>query len=130
MLMKLTRLRIKSTLETDLTSHYKFDPTVLWNKRMGHIGEKGLRSMHKKGMVEYFPECNLEVEFCEHFVYGKQSQVRFPSRATRAKGIIELVHIDVFGHVSVISLGIYMYYVSFIYDFSRKTQIYFLRNKS
>jgi hypothetical protein len=32
--------------------------------------------------------------------------------------------------VSVPSLGKYMYYVSFIDDFSRNTWIYFLRNKS
>jgi hypothetical protein len=77
-----------------------------------------------------FPECNLEVDFCEHCIYGKQSRVRFPSGATREKGILELVHSDVFGPVSVPSLGGSLYYVSFIDDFSRKTWIYFLRKKS
>jgi transposase InsO family protein len=46
------------------------------------------------------------------------------------KGIIELVHIHVFGPLSVLSLGGSLYYVSFIDDFSRNTWIYFLRNKS
>jgi hypothetical protein len=86
--------------------------------------------MHNKGMVEDFPTCNLEVDFCEHCIYGKQSQVRFPSRATRENGVLELVHSDVFGHFSVPSLGGSLYYVSFIDDFSRKTWIYFLRKKS
>jgi hypothetical protein len=36
----------------------------------------------------------------------------------------------VFGPVPVPSLGKSVYYVSFIDDFSRKTWIYFLRNKS
>jgi hypothetical protein len=36
----------------------------------------------------------------------------------------------VFGPVLVLSLGKYMYYVSFIDDVSRNTWIYFLRNKS
>jgi hypothetical protein len=76
------------------------------------------------------PACNLEVNFCEHCIYGKQIQVRFPSGATRENGILELVHSDVFGPVSVPSLGGSLYYVSFIDDFSRKTCIYFLRNKS
>jgi hypothetical protein len=35
----------------------------------------------------------------------------------------------VFGPVPVPSLGKYVYYVSFIDDFSRNTWIYFLRNK-
>jgi hypothetical protein len=91
---------------------------------------KRLRAMHNKGMVKGFPECNLEVDFCEHCIYGKQNQVRFPSRATREKGILELVHSDVFGPVTVPSLGGSLYYVSFIDDFSRKTWIYFLRKKS
>jgi hypothetical protein len=86
--------------------------------------------MFNKGMVEDFPECNLEVDFFEHCIYGKQSQVRFPSRVTRAKGIIELVHNDVFGPVSVPSLGGSLYCVSFIDNFSRKTWIYILRKKS
>jgi hypothetical protein len=28
--------------------------------------------MQIKGMVEGFPECGLEVDFCEHCIYGKQ----------------------------------------------------------
>jgi transposase InsO family protein len=49
---------------------------------------------------------------------------------TRTKEILELIHSDVFGHVSVPSLGGSMYYVSFIDDFSRNTWIYLLRKKS
>ena len=48
----------------------------------------------------------------------------------RGKKEFYLVHSDVFGLVSVPSLGKYVYYVSFIDDFSRNTWIYFLRNKS
>jgi hypothetical protein len=56
--------------------------------------------------------------------------VRFPSGKTREKRILELVHSDVFVPVLVPSLGVSMYYVSFIDDFSRKTWIYFMRKKS
>ena len=81
-------------------------------------------------MVEGFPKCGLEVEFCECCIYGKQSWVRFPFGETRENGILDLVHSDVFGPVTIISLGRSLYYVSFIDDFSRKTWIYFLRKKS
>ena len=64
---------------------------------------------------------SVNFDFCEHCVYGKQNQVRFPSSATRAVGILQLVHSDVFGPVSVPSLGKSMYYVSFIDEFLRKT---------
>jgi hypothetical protein len=103
---------------------------MLWHQRLGHIGEKGLRLLHGKGMVEGMSNCSLDFDFCEHCLYGKKNRVRFPSGATRAEGILQLVHSDVFGPVSVPSLGKSVYYVSFIDEFSRKTWIYFLRNKS
>jgi hypothetical protein len=103
---------------------------MLWHQRLGHIGEKGLRLLHGKGMVEGMSNCSLDFYFCEHCLYGKQNRVRFPSGAMRAEGILQLVHSDVFGSVSVPSLGKSMYYVSFIDEFSRKTWIYFLRKKS
>jgi hypothetical protein len=103
--------------------------TMLWHQRLGHIGEKGLRTLHSKGMVEGMSNCTLDFDFCEHCIYGKHNRVRFPSGATREKGILELIHSDVFGPVHVPSLGKYVYYVSFIDDFSRNTWIYFLRKK-
>jgi hypothetical protein len=103
---------------------------MLWHQRLGHIGEKGLQTLHSKGMIEGMSNFNLDFDFCEHFIYGKQNRVRFPSGATRAKGILELIHNDVFGLVPIPSLGKYLYYVSFIDDFSRNTLIYFLRKKS
>jgi hypothetical protein len=107
------------TIKKYLTSHHKIDPDMLWHERMGHIGEKILRSKHNKGIVEYFPESDLEVDFCEHCIYGKQSRVRFPSGSKRENGILELVHCDVFGPILAPSLGGSMYYVSFIDYFSK-----------
>ena len=96
---------------------------------MGHIGEKGLCAMHYKGMVEGLPNCLEEVDFCEHCIYGKQSLVRFSFGANRTKKILELVHSDMFGSVSVPSLGGSQHYVSIIVDFSIMTWLYFMRNK-
>jgi hypothetical protein len=117
-------------VEEERTPTVSGEKAMLWHQRLGHIGEKGLRLLHGKGMVEGMSNCSLDFDFCEHCLYGKQNQVRFPSGATRAEGILHLVHSDVFGPVSFPSLGKSMYYVSFIDDFSRKTWIYFLRKKS
>ena len=43
---------------------------------------------------------------------------------------LELVHTDVWGPAHVSSLGGSHYYVTFIDDATRKTQIYYIRNKS
>jgi hypothetical protein len=55
--------------------------------------------------------------------------MRFLFGVRREKRILELVHSDVFGPITVPSLGGSLYYVFFIDDFSRKTWIYFLRKK-
>jgi hypothetical protein len=81
-------------------------------------------------MVEGMSNCTPDFDLCEHCIYGKHNRVRFPSGATRAKGILELIHNDVFGPVHVPSLGKSVYYFSFIDDFLRNTWIYFFVNKS
>ena len=53
----------------------------------------------------------------------------FPSSESKVKGILEIIHSDVCGSMSSSSLSGYVYYVSFINYFSRKTWIYFLNNK-
>jgi hypothetical protein len=81
-------------------------------------------------MVEVISNSSLDFDLCEHCVYGKQNQVRFPSGATKAEEILQLVHSDVFGPVSVPSLGKFVFNVFFIDDFSWNTWTYFLMKKS
>ena len=54
----------------------------------------------------------------------------FLSSDSKAKGILGIVHLDVCGRPIATSLSEYVYYVSFIDDFSRKTWIYFLKGKN
>jgi len=72
-------------------------------------------------MVEGMSNSTLDFKFCEHYVHWKQNQVSFPFGTKRAKGILEHMHSDVFGLVSIPSLSKSMYYMSLIYDFSRNT---------
>eukprot|EP00253_Pinus_taeda_P034723 PITA_34723 len=78
--------------------------TMLWNQRLGHIGEKGLQILHGNVIVEGMTNSSLDLDFYENYVYGKQNQVSFSSGGKRAKQILELVHSDVFGPVKVPSL--------------------------
>ena len=45
----------------------------------------------------------------------------FPRSDTRFEGVLDLVHLDVCGPMSIKSLRGYEYYVTFIDDLSRKT---------
>ena len=60
---------------------------------------------------------------------GKYVKAPFPSEDSRATRILELIHIDVSGRFSHLSLGGYEYYITFIDDYSRFTWILFLKTK-
>ena len=54
----------------------------------------------------------------------------FPSSDNKAKGTLDIVHSDICGPMIATSLSKYVYYVSFIADYSHKTWIYFLKGKN
>ena len=58
---------------------------------------------------------------CKGCTKGKNTKKKFPSSESKEKGILEIIHSDVYGPMSSSSLSGYVYYVSFIDEFSRKT---------
>ena len=80
--------------------------------------------------VEGLPEIQAKHErVCKRCAKGKNTKKTFPNSESKAKGILEIIHYDVCGPMSSSSLSGYVYYVSFIDDFYRKTWIYFLKSK-
>lgn len=72
----------------------------------------------------------IDLEFCEHCVYGKQKRVQFLRVGKEKKSEnLELVHIDVRGPTQISSLGGSNYYVTFIDDATRKTWVYCIKKK-
>jgi hypothetical protein len=72
-------------VQEERTPTFSREKVMLWHQRLGHIGEKGLRLLHGKGMVEGMSNCSMDFDFCVHCLYGKKNRVRFPSGATKAK---------------------------------------------
>ncbi len=60
---------------------------------------------------------------------GRKSRTLFPKRDSKAEGVLELIHSDVCGPMPSSSISGYVYYVSFIDDYSRKTWLYLLKSK-
>ena len=74
--------------------------------------------------LEGIPEIQEKHDgFCKGCVKGKNMKKTFSSSERKAKGILEIIHYDVFSPMSSSSLKGYAYYVSFINDFSRKTWV-------
>jgi hypothetical protein len=93
------------------------------------MSEKGMQILHKINLLPYFKQ--IDLDFCEHCVYGKQKRVRFLRVGKEKKSErLELVHIDVWGPTHVSSLGGSRYYVTFIDDATRKIWVYCIRQKS
>ncbi|GKB62489.1 retrovirus-related pol polyprotein from transposon TNT 1-94, partial [Tanacetum coccineum] len=95
------------------------DMTELWHKRLGHMSEKGMSILSKKNVLSGVHDINLE--------YVRRA---FKSRPSfRMENILDLVHSDVCGPMKTKTLGGCSYFVTFIYDHSRKVWVYTLKTK-
>jgi hypothetical protein len=103
-------------------------PCELWHRRLAHINYKALPYVSK--VVTGLPELKVDHEgVCKGCAQGKNIKNPFPKRDSKAEGILELVHSNVCSPMLSTSLSRYVYYVSFIDDYSRKTWVYFLKSK-
>ena len=82
-------------------------------------------------MVLRLPCVNFSNKICETCVMGKQYRESFPTgNSWRARKPLELIHSDLCGPLEASSNGNNRYFITFIDDFSRKTWVYFLKQKS
>ena len=104
--------------------HSTINPCELWNKRFAHLHYRALPIMSK--VVTGIPKLQANHEgVCKGCPQGKNVKSPFPSSDNKAKGILDIVHSDMCGPMTTTSLSRYVYYVSFIDDYSCKTWIYF-----
>ncbi|XP_048491792.1 retrovirus-related Pol polyprotein from transposon TNT 1-94 isoform X1 [Beta vulgaris subsp. vulgaris] len=107
------------------------DPSWKWHMRFGHLNFENLKEIGHKKMVRGLPCIDHPNQLCEACLPGKQPRKAFPkpfiSRATKP---LEVVHSDICRPIKPKSLGKSSYFILFIDDYSRKTLVYFLKNKS
>jgi hypothetical protein len=108
--------------------HDTISLSELWHRRLAHIHYRSLSALGK--MVTGLVEIQIQHKgVCRSCALGKNVKGSFLSSYNRSKEILDLIHLDVCGPMTVASLNGYWYYVLFIDDHSRKTWIYFLKNK-
>ena len=92
------------------------------------MSEKGMDIFQSRNLLPGLK--NVDLDFCENCIYGKQKRVRFLRVGKEKKRKkLELVHTNVCGPIQVSSLSGSHYYVTFIDDETRKTRIYCIQNK-
>ena len=81
-------------------------------------------------MVHGFPHISSTNDVYEGCVLGKHHREMFEKgKAWCAKEPLQLIHSDIFGPLEVPYFRT-IYFLTFIDDFSRKSWVYFLKNKS
>jgi transposase InsO family protein len=119
--------KLKGNSEAAMT-HAIENSCELWHRRLAHINYKALPYICKA--VTGLPELKGDHKgVCNGCAQGKNIKNPFPKRDSKSEGVLELIHSDVCGQMPSSSINGYVYYVSFIDDYSRKTWIYFLKTK-
>ena len=120
-----------ATLKPEINAINLRSQAVLWHKRLGHFHARGMQRMLHSDAVRGMPSFKIPIQHCNECHLGKQAKTKMPKTATfHATHILELIHSDVCGPFRVSSTGGARYFVTFIDDFSRKTWVYFLSQKS
>ena len=82
-------------------------------------------------MVKGIPTIDRPHQLCEACLLGKYSRKSFPKQSKlKATKPLQSIHADVYGPIKPLSLGKTAYFLLFIDDYSRKTWVYFLKQKS
>ena len=107
------------------------DMSQLWHRRYGHLSYKGMRTLQFKKMVHGLPQLDVPTTVCKDCMIGKQQRNSFPNKSIwRASQKLQLIHADLCGPITPISNSNKRYTICFIDDFSRKTWVYYLCEKS
>ena len=75
---------------------YKVDndtATYLWHCRLGHIGVKRVKKLHKDGLLESLDYESFDA--CEPCFMGKMTKTPFFGTMERATDLLEIIHTDV-----------------------------------
>ena len=98
--------------------------TYLWHCHLGHIGVKHMKKLHADGFLESLDYESFDT--CESCLMGKMTKTPFFETMERANDLLEIIHTDVFGPMSVEARGGYHHFLTFTDDLSRYVYIYLM----
>ena len=130
---KLYMLTIIPDVEYNIYVAKEIPDKNLWHCRFGHVGMDSISKLIDENMAEGMNCSDHGKEsssLCESCIMGKQHRTPFPKdKPHRASQPFEIINSDVCGPKHIKSLGGSRYFGTFIDDYSRYTQTYFLKNK-
>ena len=102
--------------------------TYLWHCRLGHIGVKRMKKLHADGLLESLDYESFDA--CEPCLIGKMTKAPFSGIMEQATDLLEIIHTNVCGPMSVEARSGYRYFLTFTDDLSRYGYIYLMKYKS
>src|SRR6187200_2481803 len=87
-----------------------------------------MKKLHNDGLLESLDYESLGA--CEPCLMGKMTKTPFSGTMERATYLLEIIHTDVCGPMSVEDRGGYRYFLTFTDDLSRYGYIYLMKHKS
>ena len=78
---------------------------------LSHIGVKRMKKLHVGGLLE-------SLGACEPCLMGKMTKTPFSGTMERATNLLEIIHTDVCGPMSIEDRGGYRYFLTFTNDLS------------
>ena len=85
--------------------------TYLWHCCLGHISVKRMKKLHKDRLLESLDYESFDT--CEPCLMGKMTKTPFSGTMERATDLLETIHTDVCGQMSVDARGRYRYFLTF-----------------
>lgn len=109
----------------------KNDNQWLWHKRLNHLNFKSINDLRKQNLVTGLPDIKfIKDHVCSACQLGKQIRSSFKNKRNKSSSrCLELLHMDLFGPISIISLGGMRYTLVIVDDYSRFTWVIFLNSK-
>ena len=120
-----------ANMTTCLLSKASVDEGWLWHKRLSHLSFKAMNELVKKDLVRGIPKLDYSKDgLCDACQKGKQRKASFKSKSmSSVDQPLQLLHMDLFGPVNVLSISKKKYCLVIIDDFSKFSWTFFLHSK-
>ena len=102
--------------------------TYIWYYHLGHISDTRINKLYKS---EYFDPYDFQsLKTYEYYLMDKMTKISFSRHWERAKELLALVHLDVYGPMTTQVRGEYSYFITSMDDLSRFRYVYLMKHKS
>ena len=102
----------------------------LWHSRLGHPSAKVLHTIFPSLSSCTSLDFNSVQSHCKHCLAGKMHQLPFPASTNKVTAPFQLVHADLWGPAPSVSLNGFRFYLVLVYEYTKFTWLYLLKNKS